>query len=434
VAEGRFQRLAALCALLATLHALVVIPLVTQHRSSDSVIYLAVAKGILHGGYGERLGDFVRFGGSEPSPGAPDVYQRQAYRTPAYPGLLALLGGGDGASQWVVLVVQALMVGAATWILARTVRRLWGERVALLGALLLALDPFTKRYAAVLMTEVLALLVLTATLYAVLRATRESTVRRWLGAGVLLGVLVLVRPQYAFLVPVAAAAAAVAGRAARRLRVLKAAAAAGAAIAVLVPWLGWTWFVLGQPKLTSAGPGTNLLVAAHGDDQNPSVPSYLRDLRRAYANPPSRAEYERSPNTYARWELLTDDRQERLGRSRYRERLEHEPGALVQEWLGRSLLLWTAHEDLMQPQLSDPAELPLDVLEVVTIGLFGAGLVLAVRRGGFGRWLAVLVLVYTPVIAVTHVEPRYGIPARGMELAFAALALVALRDRLRPAS
>jgi hypothetical protein len=112
----RFTRLAGAAALVAAVHGLLIIPLVSSHTSSDSQAYLSAAHSLLDGHY------------STPAyPGGP--LAPEAGRTPGYPLFLAILGGGEvGLSRDVVLVVQALTLGLSAWLLALSVGRLWARR------------------------------------------------------------------------------------------------------------------------------------------------------------------------------------------------------------------------------------------------------------------------------------------------------------------
>ena len=60
----------------------------------------------------------------------------------------------------------------------------------------------------------------------------------------------------------------------------------------------------------------------------------------------------------------------------------------------------------------------------MSVILFGSAL--ALRRGGAGRAVVLLLAAYTVVIGTHHVEARFAIPLRGVFLALVALALVTL--------
>jgi hypothetical protein len=87
-----------------------------------------------------------------------------------------------------------------------------------------------------------------------------------------------------------------------------------------------------------------------------------------------------------------------------------------------------AHEDWVQPRRAVWLLRAADWLE---LALAAAGAALAIRRGGAARALALFLVLFTLVNAVHHVETRYSMPVRGLYLAFAALALLALANRVR---
>jgi 4-amino-4-deoxy-L-arabinose transferase-like glycosyltransferase len=128
-----------------------------------------------------------------------------AWKAPAYPLWLGvwytLIGHHVGA----VRLVQAVLLGpitiATSWLLAR---RLFGPRVAMLLALVLAIYPFAFQYEELLYSESIATPLTVAFLLVVL--TRPPTRSRAILAGVLLGLGLLVRPSAIFLVAPAAAA------------------------------------------------------------------------------------------------------------------------------------------------------------------------------------------------------------------------------------
>ena len=87
----------------------------------DTPTYLAPAHAILHGSYTTPLpaldSTYLRI--QVPAVGAPEW---QTMRTPGYPLLLAAVGGGKpGPSRDVLYVVQALLCGAATFLLTLTI-------------------------------------------------------------------------------------------------------------------------------------------------------------------------------------------------------------------------------------------------------------------------------------------------------------------------
>lgn len=432
--ERRFRRLAALAALTATVHGLVYVPFVDPHTTQDTPSYTAAAEAILDGHYSTPLGA-TDITGAEVPPSARGVRQRETYRTPGYPLLLVIAGGarmeGESLS---VFMVQALLLGAATWLLALAARRLWGPRAALLAAAVYALDPFSKRYVSLLLTEALASALALAIAYAFVRARQDRSLGWWAGCGALSAALSLTRPVFVLVVPLAALAALLSERV--RSRGVVAAAAVGVSTLVLLaPWLAWTGTVTGRLALSSFGEGWNLLLAAHGEglrrtsSEVQSDPAFGRDFYSVRVFAPSADELRGDPNAHGRHLIKADAVHRDRARRLYWKRLSEEPAEVAGEVAYRGYFLWMAHEDWYQPR-EGLGLLALRLVDWVALGLATLGAALAVARGGIGRALVVFLLTFTLLNALHHVEARYAIPVRGLFLALAALALLFFYDRL----
>jgi hypothetical protein len=311
------------------------------------------------------------------------------------------------------------------------VRRWWGESLGLLAAALYALDPYSKHYVSLVMSEALAGAAAIATAYAYTRAWQERSARWWAAAGALAAALTLVRAVFVLAVVLVVAAALL--RSGPRLR--SAAAAAGAAALLLVPWLGWTASVTGRPVLASYGQGYNLLVAAHGEGPGrtfaevTATPAFLRDFTAPHRLFPTAAELRADPQAHPRYVREADAILAGRARAEYRERLADEPARVAWEALYRMAFLWWAHEDWYQPD--GVALTVLRAFDWALIVLALAGMGLAVRRGGPPRGIAVALVAYTVVLGLHHVEARFAMPVRGLMLAFVGLALAELAPRVR---
>jgi 4-amino-4-deoxy-L-arabinose transferase-like glycosyltransferase len=427
---GRRFRLAALAlGAVAALHGLLYVPFVSPHTTMDTPTYLAPAHAILHGDYSTPLpaldSTYLRI-----PPAAVGAPERQTMRTPGYPLLLAAVGGGKpGWSRDLLYVVQALLCGAATVLLILTARRLWGERIGLVAGVVYALDPYSKRYVSIVLTEVLATFLAVAAAYAFVRARQERSASWWAATGALTAALTLTRPLFVLAIPLAL----VAVLAARPRPWRQAGAFAAAAALLLGPWLGWTATVTGKPVFASFGEGWNLLLAAHGEGPRTTADveyskDYSREFNSVHRFAPSAEELQTNPDAHGHYLVRADAEQRRIAERVYRRRLEHDPSHVVGEVLYRAAFLWSAHRDWYQPG-GGLGLLALELVSWGTIAIAGAGVMLALRRGGPARDLAVFLLVFTLVNAVHHVEARYSVPVRGLELSCAAFALAALSPR-----
>jgi 4-amino-4-deoxy-L-arabinose transferase-like glycosyltransferase len=433
VDDRRFLRLALLVALAGTAQALIYLPIVNPHSTSDTPSYVADAKAILHGSYSIPLGQHDLTGLDWPR-SVWNLKQEDTYRTPGYPVFLALFGGGAGGiSRWLVLLAQALLIGAGVFFSALWLRRLLGARVALAGAAVYAIDPWSKRYASLVLAEALAGFLFMVSVYLFVRAWQERSLRWWAACGTVAGVLTLVRPLFGLLLPLLVVAAALRGwRAA-----LRPAAVAAVCFTVFVGgWMIHTTAVVGKPVLQNFGVGWGLLAAAHGEglhhpwSQVVSSPEFARDYYSVQRFAPTVAQLRRSGNTYARYLWKADQHQHHLANKLFEHRLRHDPGRVVFDYLYRAYFLWMVHEDWVQP--AHGATDLLRLVSWITLLLAIAGCVLGIRRAGTPAALLVALLVaYTAVSALGHTEARYTVPLRGLYLPLAVLPLVVLWDRAR---
>jgi hypothetical protein len=432
-----FRRAALLLALAGALHGLAYAPFVEIKAPTDSWTYTAAADAILDGSYSTPVkaasyyiypSGFFDITGLRFDRSVWPVREPQVFRPPGYPLFLAGAGGGDpGVSRGVAIAGQALLFGAGVYLLALVGRRLGGERLGLLAAALYALDPWSKHYVSLLLTEVLAGTLALAGAYAFVRAWEQRSAVWWAAAGALAGAVTLTRAVFVFAVPLLVLAAIVRGR-------WRAGAVTAAAAAVLlVPWLAWTTSVLGKPALASYGEGFNLLVAAHGEGHGRSFqqvitdPAFLADFRAGHRFAPTAERIRAERDAHPRYVARVDEEQRDRAWSLLRERLADEPHRVAWETLYRGWFLWNAHLDWRQP--SGAALAALEALDWLVLALAAAGAVLALRGRGAGAALALLLLAYTVVIATHHVEARFAMPLRGLLLLLVALTLLALAAR-----
>jgi hypothetical protein len=432
-----FRRSALILAALAALHGLLYIPLVDTNEKTDTWSYVASANALLDGGYSTPLQAGFYFvyptgwfdiTGARIAESAWDEPERQVFRPPGYPAYLALFGKdkvfrGDHTAP---LIGQALLFGIGAYLLMLTVRRWWGEGVALFGGLLYAVDPWSKHYVALVLSETLAGTIAIALLYVFTRAWEHPTWARWLGAGALAAVLALVRAVFV-IAPVLLVLAALVRHGTTRERLVRAAATAAASAVLIVPWLAWTHSVVGRATMSVWGEGYNLVLAASGEGQGTTAgdveaePTFQARMDRIRRNVPSATETAADPTAHPRYLSSADEQARKDAFDLYRERLADDPLDVLWDDLYRMWFLWNAHEDWYQP--SGLALVPFRALDVLLVALALLGAAVALARGGAGRAVVVFLAAYTLVLGTHHVEARFAMPLRGVFLSLVSLAL-----------
>ena len=422
VLRTRFTLVAVALGVVGALHGLVYVPFAGPGLG-DTPSYIEPAQAIRHGSYSTPLPDVDVTGLPIPE-SAQGRLERQTYRTPGYPLLLAATNTGFGGRGYPVIFVQAILMGLAVALLAFAARRLWGEPVGLLTGVLAALDPYTKHYVPRVLSEALAGFVVAVCVYAFVRAWQERSPWWWAATGAATAALTLTRPLFVLAVPLVVLAA----LAIRSWR--GAAACAAAAALLLAPWLTWEGNATGKLTVSSFGEGWNLLIAAHGEGYGDSANevqrsrAYRDDFASVHRFAPTAHALASDPNAHPRYLVAADAEQRRLARALYWKRLRHEPLTVLGEIAYRGYFLWIAHTDWVQPA---GFVWLLRLMDWLTLLLAATGIVLALRTGGAGRALAIFLLVFTAVNALHHVEARYAMPLRGVYCGFIALAALSLR-------
>ncbi|MDP9293012.1 MAG: glycosyltransferase family 39 protein [Actinomycetota bacterium] len=440
MADARFKHTALVIAALAGLHGLLYAPLLSTNVGTDSASYRAAGSALLAGSYSTPIKDGLYFTYPNgfydltalPVPRGPvwNAPERQAFRPPGYPVFLAATGEGrwDGALA-LQIVLQGIMFAGGAFLLALTVRRWWGPRVALIAAVVYALDPYSKHYVGLVMSETLAGALVLAGAYAFTRAWQRPSPGWWALAGAAATALTLTRAVFVVAIPLVVLGAAIrAGAPGARLR--RVAAAALCSLVLLAPWLAWTNHVAGRPVLANWGEGFNFLVAANGEGHGRTFadveedPAFDAELRTVHRFAPSFGELRRDPQAHPRYLDRADRELRRAASARYRERLRDEPAQVVWEDVYRMYFLWAAHNDWYQPGgTALGAMIVLDWI-VLLFALVGAALALA--RGGAAAGIVVFLAAYTLVLGTHHVEARFAIPVRGLFLALGVLAATEL--------
>jgi 4-amino-4-deoxy-L-arabinose transferase-like glycosyltransferase len=440
-----FRRGALLLALLAGLHGLLYIPLVSTNEETDTWTYVAAANATLDGSYTTPLkaGFYFVFPtgwfditGARIDRSAWQAPERQAFRPPGYPAYLALFGKSEVflGDHTAALVGQGVLFGGGAFLLMLAVRRWWGDDTALLAGLLYAVDPWSKHYVALALSETLAGTVALAGVYLFTLAWERPVCLRWAATAAVTAALALVRAVFVF-APLLVVGAALLRGGTPRERALRAGAALAASAVLLGPWLAWTNSVSGRATMSVWGEGYNLFLAASGEghgqtaadvEADPRFQAFMDGVR---AKVPPADELLRDPTAHPRY-LAGADLEIRQEAARiFRERLREEPADVFWDDLYRMWFLWNGHEDWYQP--GGVALLGLRALDWLLLALGIAGAILAARRGGAARGVVALLVAYTMILGTHHVEARFAMPLRGVFLALVAFALTTARRQSR---
>lgn len=181
----------------------------------------------------------------------------------------------------IVAMNIALSLGIV-WVTARLAARFWGQSVAVLSALILAVWPTLVMYPTILASE-LPFLFLTLLALDLWTFPRLGQTARVLLAGLVLGCAALVRPQ-ALLLPLVYAGGLVLMQRAERAVLLdqfRSVVLAGMAMAVVVaPWTWRNHQLYGEPVLISSNGGITLWMGntPGTDGRYMSTPKEYRDL------------------------------------------------------------------------------------------------------------------------------------------------------------
>ena len=174
-----------------------------------------------------------------------------------YPALLAPIYAAFGANAAWAMVLGALL-GALAAPMALLLARAWVRGAALTAGMLVAIHPALVPYAAAMMTEAIAGAGLLAAAAIVARDELARPRLRLVLAGLVLGVVTLVRPQCVVLAPVLGFLARGGERLSRRI--------AGAALVTIValaccaPWTARNCVAMKRCALVSVNGGWNLLI------------------------------------------------------------------------------------------------------------------------------------------------------------------------------
>lgn len=162
-----------------------------NHPVDDARAYARISRALFDGeGFTQGEGPGYRHlqSASNYSPGLPLFVA----------GVYEVRGAADERAARIVLALLGSLAVPFAFLLGR---RLAGPTGGLIAALPTAIYPATLEYGGMLMTEPLGTVLLAGALLAFLRAAGLRRPWPWVGTGLLLGALALLRPEYAVLVP-----------------------------------------------------------------------------------------------------------------------------------------------------------------------------------------------------------------------------------------
>ena len=161
----------------------------------------------------------------------------------------------------IVALNIALSLGIV-WVTARLAARFWGQKAAVLSALILAIWPTLVMYPTILASE-LPFLFLTLLALDIWSDSRLGLTPKGLLAGLVLGLAALVRPQALLLPLVYAAGLVLTTRGSLRALIdqLRCIAVAGFVMAIVIaPWTWRNYQLYGEPVLISTNGGVTLWI------------------------------------------------------------------------------------------------------------------------------------------------------------------------------
>jgi hypothetical protein len=199
-----------------------------------------------------ETGRFTRYASSQ-------VYVPEAIRTPMYPAFVALLDVVFGESRLAITAAHALMFAIVCLLVYEIARETASERVALVAGLATALYPPLPYFGALVLTEMLTTLLMTAGLAVWLGALRRDSPAPFVVSGLLFAATALTRPAFEYLPLFLIAAAVITAGADRRRAVRGSAIMLVVFAAAIAPWMVYNVVYFHTFTFTPAGgPGRQL--------------------------------------------------------------------------------------------------------------------------------------------------------------------------------
>jgi Dolichyl-phosphate-mannose-protein mannosyltransferase len=282
----------------------------------DAQAYATIAAN-LERGEGFTLGDSATQPAGNYSPGLPLLA-----------GGLYELSGGD--HERFVRLVLALVGAVAVLFTYLIGRRLSGPLAGLVGAAVVAIYPALLEYQGMLMGEPLAATLLAGAVLATLWAS-DGRRERWLVPGLLLGALVLVRPEYLAISVLVAVVVFVRDRAMWRAGLVNAGVLLAGVALIVVPWTVRNAVVLDRFVPVSTGGGQVLFAGSYlpsGGDPERVGEEVLERHPGLRAQLPAEPRLEQILSALAAQrypEMETDAALARMGRERLWDAVSEEP-------------------------------------------------------------------------------------------------------------
>ncbi len=340
---------------------------------------------------------------------------------PLYPAVLALLQTLFGTSETVAQLSGAVL-GAITVVVAAALgRRLFGDRVGLAAAMLVAASPMLIAADGSLMSEALYVPLVTTAVLAALVAGWEGNWWAWVGLGVSIGLAALTRSEALMLLVFLVLPILWWSPTVLRARLTGVVGAGLVALLVMTPWLVRNNSAVGEPTISNVSPATALAG--------------------------SNCDLTWSGDSLGSWEYECTRPQDRtrLGEAEWSSGLRSEAVDYIRD-NARRLPLVLAARELRVWGLWDPVDLVERDAQETRSEWFQwtvrATAVLTLAAGAAGLWMArgrgrKVVVLLGPVVMVattallSHGNPRFRTVAEPELLVAAAFLVVALWDRRR---
>ena len=327
------------------------------------------------------------------------------------PGLPLLVGGlyelSGGMHERFARLALALIGSLAIFFTYLIGRRLAGPAAGLTGAAVVAIYPALLEYQGMLMGEPLAATLLSGAVLAMLWAADSGPVARWLVSGLLLGALVLVRPEYLGISVLLAVIVLAWDREEWKAGLASAALLLAGVALVVGPWTARNLVVLDRFVPVSTGGGQVLFAGSYmpsGGDPERVGEEVLERHQGLAGQLPADARLEQILAALAAQRypgVASDEALGRMGRERLRDNISERP----LDYSGFvATKVWRAWSRGPRDVMEEPGWRAFH-LSLVTLALLG--LVLLVRRRPAEALLfGVLLLAVTAIVALLVASPR----------------------------